>query len=122
MQQVFRKYDPINSSPCFSEISRRRDRHLKPLSHFSGPQSGQAVVSVSAHLGQILLNFVDMHPIDWYWRDQNKVRSMMKKAQARVIERIRVGTSCVYGVDLRNMFEGARSAGEAAPMLLGVKQ
>jgi len=121
MQQVFRKYDPVNSSPLFSVINRMRDRHLKPLSHFSGPQSGHAVVSVSAHLGQILLNFVDMHPIDWYWRDQNKVRSMMKKAQARVIDRIGTGTSCVYGVDLRNMFEGARSAGEAAPMLLGLK-
>jgi len=46
---------------------------------------------------------------------------MMKKAQARVINRIGMGTSCVYGVDLRNMFERTRSAGEAAPMLLGLK-
>jgi len=30
--------------------------HLNPLSHFSGPQSEHVVVSVSAVLGQILLN------------------------------------------------------------------
>jgi hypothetical protein len=46
---------------------------------------------------------------------------MMKKAQPRVIDRIGTGRSCVYGVDLRNMFEGARSAGEAAPMVLVFK-
>ena len=45
--------------------------HLKPLSHFSGSQSGHVVVSVSAHLDQILLNSPgsDTHTIDPGGRD-----------------------------------------------------
>jgi hypothetical protein len=60
--------------------------HLKPRNHFSKLHSGHVVVSISPHLGQIVLNSseLDLYSIDWYGRDEDEVHSVMKANTARV--------------------------------------